>query len=349
MSPNADYLLKISQLSLKYEGAKRLAISAIDLNIFRGELIVLMGQSGSGKSTLLRAIAGLEEPGSGSIELNGTVIFNQSTNVDPGKRNIGLVFQDYALFPHLSVKKNIAYGINHKLDKTKIVKEYLELVGLEGFENRYPHELSGGEQQRIALARTLAPKPSILLMDEPFSNLDEALKIELRTQLVKLVRETRTTAILVTHDIEDALRIADRIVVLRKGIVEQFDSPQEIYYQPANIQTAKFFGKINLIDASLRLITKLQLDHLVLQEVVEEMLLGIRPENWTISVNQKQGFVAAIIQSVQFVGNYSELKILTTNITVTIYHVSSNWQVGQNVWIKVLDPSKVCLFLNSPK
>ena len=206
----------------------------------RGELVALLGESGSGKTTLLRLIAGFERPSSGSIVLNENTLVDRNRFVVPEKRRVGMVFQDYALFPHLSVHQNIAIG-KSAADALSI-DDWLNLVGLDGLGQRKPHELSGGQQQRVAIARSLAATPEILLLDEPFSNIDESLKFGFRMELRSILRKVGMNAIFVTHDTKDALAVADSIVVLKDGCIRQAGTPQEIYTQPADTYVAGLMG-----------------------------------------------------------------------------------------------------------
>lgn len=234
--------LSINNVSVGYYQTN--VVKSFGFDLQRGEIGCLLGPSGCGKTTLLRAIAGFEPINSGEIYLNDHLISSVDQNTAPEKRNIGMVFQDFALFPHLTITDNITFGIRKSGThyKQQRCRELLSLVGLEGFESRYPHELSGGQQQRVALARALAPNPALLLMDEPFSSLD----VELRTQMVKDVREvlkqTNTTAILVTHDQHEAFLLADHIGVMNEGKLQQWDSGYNLYHKPANLFVADFIG-----------------------------------------------------------------------------------------------------------
>jgi len=206
------------------------------LEVGDGQIVALIGESGCGKTTLLRVIAGLECPSNGSITLGDKDVCNQSIFLPPEKRNVGLVFQDNALFPHLTVKKNIEFGIKNLAiqDRKLRFEEILELTNLGDFLDRYPHELSGGQQQRVALARALVCKPNVLLLDEPFSNMDEPLKVKLRAEIKTLITNTKTTTLLVSHDIRDAFAVADSIVILRDGKIEQVGTEQELKNKPQN-------------------------------------------------------------------------------------------------------------------
>jgi iron(III) transport system ATP-binding protein len=211
--------IQIRDLQFHYKHANRNTLERIQIEIERGEIISILGKSGSGKSTLLRIIAGLENPSGGSFEVNGEVMFDPATFIAPEKRGIGVVFQDYALFPHMTVGQNIMYGLRKMSRKKKQerLEEMLDLVNLADYRHRYPYELSGGQQQRVALVRALAPAPSLLLLDEPFSNLDADLQEKIRDELKAVLKKTGITSILVTHDVADAKAIADRIFYMNEG------------------------------------------------------------------------------------------------------------------------------------
>lgn len=223
------------------------AVNALNIEIKKGEMAALLGPSGCGKTTLLRMIAGFETPTSGTIRVNGRVI----NDMPPQQRKIGIVFQDYAIFPTMTVFDNIAYGLKiKKVSKEEIytsVMEYLGLVGLVGYEKRMPSQLSGGQQQRVALARALITKPEVLLLDEPLSNLDAALRLRIRKEIRKIQQALGITAVFVTHDQEEALSIADKIFVMRNGSLMQAGSPAEIYARPQNDFVADFIGKSNIL------------------------------------------------------------------------------------------------------
>ncbi|WP_312048525.1 ABC transporter ATP-binding protein [Exiguobacterium profundum] len=215
--------VQINDLHFSYKGAHEETIKGFSISITKGEIVSLLGDSGSGKSTILRLIAGLEMPNQGVVVVNDCVCCDDCQFMPPEARGVGMVFQDYALFPHMTVEKNIRFGL-HKLNRKERnarVEEMLALVNLTEFRHRYPYELSGGQQQRVALARALAPKPSLLILDEPFSNLDTSLQHRIRDDLRRLLKQTGTTTIFVTHDEEDAEALADRIVYLGEGKIKK--------------------------------------------------------------------------------------------------------------------------------
>lgn len=238
-------MLKIERLSKSF--ASKSVLDDISLHIRSGEIISILGRSGSGKSTLLNLIAGFERAEIGTITLENRIISSEEFFVDPSKRSIGFVFQNYALFPHLTVSENIAFGIAQlsKDERSDRVDKLLSLINLEGYGSKYPDTLSGGEQQRIALARVLATEPSVVLLDEPFSNVDTVLKTTIRDELTHILRSSGTTAILVTHDPYEAMAISDRIAYIDNGKIVQYDTPEALYSTPVNENVAAFFGPIN--------------------------------------------------------------------------------------------------------
>lgn len=239
---NTIKMLTVHSLSKSYDRRKTYALKDVSFTLKAGDVCAIVGESGSGKTTLVRLIAGLERPDEGTIELNGKLMSSPDTFVLPEKRKIGLVFQEYALFPHLTVLDNVLYGISKLRNKKSRAKEMLDLVELSEMETRYPHQLSGGQQQRVALARALAPKPSLLILDEPFSNLDTMLRMQMRTQVFEIIEKTGVTALFVTHDTRDALSVADDIMILQEGQVIQKDAAANLYIKPSSLYVASLFG-----------------------------------------------------------------------------------------------------------
>jgi iron(III) transport system ATP-binding protein len=222
------------------------------LEVPEGSLTAVLGPSGSGKTTLLRLLAGFDRPDGGSISIGGTVVEDEHTHLPPEYRRVGYVPQDGALFPHLNAAGNIGFGLPRAERKSGRAEELLELVGLAGEGERYPHQLSGGMQQRVALARALATRPSLVLLDEPFASLDAALRAEVRADVARVLADTGTTAVLVTHDQDEALSLADRVAVLRGGRVAQCAGPEEIYHDPLDPALASFVGDANLLPGTVR-------------------------------------------------------------------------------------------------
>ena len=236
--------LEVSQLKVQYAGRTRPAVDGVSFGLRSGDIGVLIGPSGCGKTTLLRAVAGLEAVAAGSIKLSGQVVSSAAINLAPEARRIGMVFQDYALFPHLDVRHNVGFGIHHqpKAERRDRVAEVLALVGLSGSEKRYPHELSGGQQQRVALARAMAPKPQLLLLDEPFSNLDVDLRERLAHEVRAILKAAGATALFVTHDQLEAFAIGDTIGVMHEGQLHQWADAYSLYHRPATRFVADFIG-----------------------------------------------------------------------------------------------------------
>jgi iron(III) transport system ATP-binding protein len=244
--------LELRYVSCAYETG-RPAVQGISFAAREGEILCLLGPSGCGKTTILRAIAGFEPVRSGQIFLSGQLVSSPDVMTPTENRRVGMVFQEYALFPHLRVQDNIAFGLRHlvRSERAAMVEEMLRLTGLEGFERRYPHELSGGQQQRVALARALVRNPVVLLLDEPFSNLDPDMTGRMRQELHDLLRRTKTTTVLVTHDHDEAFAMADRIAVLNRGRLEQFDTPEMMYHMPATPFVADFVGQADFIPGTV--------------------------------------------------------------------------------------------------
>lgn len=254
--------LPVRDLSQKYVTLKNVqksfdgltAVQNVNLDIARGEFFSLLGPSGCGKTTTLRLLAGLEELSAGEIYLDKLCVASNGFSIPPEKRGVGIVFQDYALFPHLSVYANVAFGLYglSKADIKQRVAQMLTLVGLQGSAEKYPHELSGGQKQRVALARTLAPCPSVILLDEPFSNLDAELRDSLRHETKAILQANGSTVVLVTHDQEEALSLSDRVGVMNDGKIEQIGTPYDVYHQPQTRFVANFVGKADFFPAVIK-------------------------------------------------------------------------------------------------
>jgi iron(III) transport system ATP-binding protein len=240
-------MIRLERVSKRFGAV--LAVDEASLEIGRGEFVALLGPSGCGKTTLLRLIAGFEAPDAGTVRLGEDLVAGGAW-VPPERRHVGMVFQDYALFPHLTVARNVGYGLPRS-GRAVRVAEALDLVGLSRLGDRYPHELSGGQQQRVALARALAPEPAVVLLDEPWSNIDPVLRSSMREELASILRATGVTVLLVTHEQEEAFSLADRVALMRDGAVVQTGAPEEIYYGPATRWAAEFVGAANVLPGRL--------------------------------------------------------------------------------------------------
>ncbi|SER86607.1 ABC transporter ATP-binding protein [Salisediminibacterium halotolerans] len=313
--------IEMKNISKRFGRHDSPAVDKMSLDISKGEIITLLGPSGCGKTTTLRMIAGFEQPTAGTIEIGGTKVFDEGESLPPEKRGIGMVFQDYALFPHMNILKNVMFGLTKwpTREKKNRAREVLELVGLEEYANRYPTELSGGQQQRIALARALAPKPHVVLMDEPFSNLDAGLREKMRFDVTNILRKANTTAIMVTHDQKDAFAVSNRVVVMNDGVIQQIDQPKEMYRCPKNCFVAQFVGKTNLLDG--RMAEDQQSIHTHIgkvslpeqwQERLETVKLSIRPEGCRLA-EQGSGAYCGQVERVTYGGEYQELYVRLHN------------------------------------
>ncbi len=249
MDAAAASLVTLEDVWKSHEPGSPAAVSGLSFALGRNEILALLGPSGSGKTTTLRLIAGFDRPDSGRILLNGAPVSGEGMWIEPEQRRIGMVFQDYALFPHLTLLDNVMFGLRNgsRQSRADAARDMLSVVGMAELAHRYPHELSGGQQQRVALARALAPGPLVLLLDEPFSNLDVDMRAEMRDELLRILRASETSAIMVTHDQEEALAVADRVGVLNQGRLEQLSEPEVLYRRPCTRFVAEFVGQSDFI------------------------------------------------------------------------------------------------------
>jgi len=294
--------LNIQKL-VKYYNKDNPIIKELDFSVKKGEFVSFIGESGSGKTTFLKCLAGLEKINSGKITLNNKILNDKDIFIKPHLRKIGLIFQDYPLFPHLNVLDNIKINLNESYYTN--LDYYIDLMGLSNLLKRFPHELSGGEQQRVSIARALVREPDLLLMDEPFSNLDFAIKSKIQNEIYKILKKTNTTTILVTHDIKDTFDISDKLLVFKAGIVQQFDNPEEMYCNPANCYCAKMLGELNQIQ-------------------IENKEFYIRPEKIKIVKDSKY---KVKVEKISFVGK--EYKIEAT-LNGDIIHFFSNNNISSS-------------------
>ncbi|MBX2826095.1 MAG: ABC transporter ATP-binding protein [Gammaproteobacteria bacterium] len=329
----------MSKISIR--NIARYTLNGVDLDVVDGEILTLLGSSGSGKSTLLRLIAGIDRPDRGSIEIDGEVMTGDGTFVLPEHRKVGVVFQNYSLFPHLSVKENILFGLKdrHSSQADDRYQELEIIFGLQDLARRFPHQISGGQQQRVAVARAMAPQPSILLFDEPFSNLDEYLRENVRRDIRQILKENGLTAVFVSHDKKDALSISDRIAILNEGVVEQVDSPEMMYTCPKSAYIAEYFGKTNLIQASA---TEKGFDtpfgflpHQHAEDQGAAGLLSIRP-HWCV-VDKEQPFIKGKVDHIVDYGECKEVTLCTEQkqqIFIHLHHhepVQPGHEIGVHV------------------
>lgn len=307
-------ILRTKNLTKTYPGNKYRSLIDFNLQVEEGQITALLGESGCGKTTALRVIAGFEHAEKGEVIINNRIMADENTFVGPNKRGVGIVFQDYALFPHKTVWNNITFGLQKmsKKEQQETAEKVLELTGLKGYEKRYPHQLSGGQRQRVALARALAPNPGVLLMDEPFSNIDSMKKNVIREEVREILKAAGTTAIFVTHDTKDVLAIADRVAVMKEGLKLQEGTPREIYNHPANEYIAHFFGKTNTFQGIIIDKNKIDSEIGVLSSAttlsnLSKVILSIRPNSFSVhSVPQSEAIPVQITKSI-FMGEYTEL------------------------------------------
>lgn len=331
--------IELKHITKRY--GQQVAVNDVSLSIEEGDLLVLLGRSGCGKTTMLRLIAGLERPESGEIWLAGQPVSRGNLWVPAEERRVGMVFQDYALFPHIDVLNNVTFGINgQRKEKQKRALEVLELVGLAGYEKRMPHELSGGQQQRVALARALAPQPHVLLLDEPFSNLDAALRTQVRSEVRDILREAGTTSVFVTHDQEEALSLSDKVAVMFGGELAQMGTPFELYTRPNSKRVASFIGESNLIPAQAHgnhansPLGQVRL----LQPQQGEVELLIRPEMLHL-LPTDEGTVATVLWR-EYYGHNQRIGLRLEDGTELVARQDAQivYEVGQQVRVSVYAP-----------
>jgi iron(III) transport system ATP-binding protein len=310
------------------------ALDHFSLDVWESGVVTLLGPSGCGKTTALRVMAGFESA-TGSIEIHGRKVLDEAVFVPPEKRRVGMVFQDYALFPHMTVAANVAYGLP-KGDRDPRVREVLELVGLIGLEDRMPNELSGGQQQRVALARALAPKPEVILLDEPFSNLDASLRDRVRRELRLILTEAGTTAVFVTHDQEEALATSDIVAVMKDGRVLQADTPADLYSNPADPWIAEFLGDADVLESEAR---NGRADTPVGSfdtDLVGRVSVIIRPENVQISLGETPN---AVVAGSEFFGHDQLVTVALNGGTRVRARIGPRpvYRVGQACRVRAID------------
>jgi multiple sugar transport system ATP-binding protein len=323
------------------------AVNNVSLTVEPGSFLTLLGPSGCGKTTLLRCIAGLEDPNEGEIYIGDKLVFSSATGISlpPGQRDLGLVFQNYALWPHMKVDRNITFALEirkmPKEEMQKRVKEALSEVQMEGYEDRYPREMSGGQQQRIALARMLAYRPKVFLMDEPLSNLDARLRMDMRTELKRLHHISGATTIYVTHDQVEALTMSTNIAVMKLGVIQQMASPDRVYHFPFNLFVADFIGnpKVNLLDGCVNGGNAVQVAdfeiHMDTHSARGEAVVAVRPEDIAVSTTPERGAIEFTAYSVLPAGADSTIVARRgqTELTVKVMGISKI-TMDQKIWLK---------------
>ncbi len=312
-----------------------LVLEGVDLTIDRGELTAILGPSGSGKTTLLRLLAGFEHVDAGTITIDDRVVDDGSRFVPPERRRIGYVPQEGALFPHLTVAGNVGFGLPRRERTAARINELLDLIGLTGYDRRYPHELSGGQQQRVALARALAIKPALILLDEPFSSLDAALRTSVRADVVRVLRRAGATALLVTHDQDEALSMADRVAVLRNGVIAQVGTPKELYERPADMDIARFLGEANVVDGIVA-------EGLLRTSMNPDVTVMVRPEHIQITRGHGAAGVRGRVEDLHYYGHDTIMTVRPADGSAPIrVRVVGTHPISQDddVTLTVTDPS----------
>jgi iron(III) transport system ATP-binding protein len=336
MAPS-DAIVSISGVTRAY--GPTVAVDRAELTLSRGRILGLLGASGSGKSTLLRTIAGLESIDAGTIVIDGQIVSVAGRTVPPEARRVGIVFQDFALFPHLTVAQNIGFGLKGRADRNVVVGRLLERLRIADRGQTFPHTLSGGEQQRVALARALARDPKVILLDEPFSSLDGALRAEVREDLAQTLRDTGASTIIVTHDAEDAMTMADDLALMDAGRVIQVGTPQELYTRPTSVAAARLLGPLNLVDALVRqgIATSL-LGQKAVTAPDGPARMGVRPMDLTLN-GSGTGLEAHVV-SVSFAGHHNVVRAKAGGVALAIHHTGPEPAAGSLVGVTV-DPQRL--------
>ena len=341
-------LLKVDNIACHYDDEK--IFDSLSFHVNRGEIVSLLGPSGCGKTTALRAVAGFEQITRGEIRLNGHIVAQPDASVPPEKRDIGMVFQDYALFPHLTVAQNIGFGLRHfsKAAQLEQTGHMIDAVGLGGYEQRFPHELSGGQQQRVALARALAPHPSLLLMDEPFSNLDVELRERLSLEVRDILKKEGITGILVTHDQHEAFAISDKVGVMHNGQILQWDTPYNLYHEPSQRFVADFVGQGSFLNATVSapdtfetIIGTLKANRAYMFDTDSSVEILLRPDD---IVPDEQGDISATVIERAFKGAeiLYTLALPTGETLLSLFPSHCNYPVGEKVTVRAAVDHLIC-------
>jgi iron(III) transport system ATP-binding protein len=346
-NPHIPDALSVSGLTKRFDPREPAVVSDVSFSVAPGEIFALLGPSGCGKTTTLRLVGGFERPDAGTIVAGGQALDDARRHVAPERRGIGLVFQDYALFPHLTVVDNVVFGLRGlpRERRRARAREVLGLLGLGGLEMRHPHELSGGQQQRVAIARTIAPSPRLILLDEPFSNLDALLRQVTRQEIRHLFKREGVSVVLVTHDQEEALSFADRIAVMRSGRIEQTGTAEEVYNRPRTLFVAQFLGRTNLLmshaegrEAATPL-GRVKTD----RPASGSVLLSLRPEHLTLIPASEIGLeICGIVASREFRGHDITFRVEIGGAEYLVHTDNRmTFGVGDRVGVRALEPAVV--------
>ncbi len=345
MTTTSTTTININNLTKRFGDVT--AVNNVSLSIETGSFLTLLGPSGCGKTTLLRCIAGLDDPNEGEILIGDKLVFSSKKGISlpPGKRDLGLVFQNYALWPHMTVYKNMTFALEiQKLTKEEMdkrVKESLAEVQMSGYEDRYPREMSGGQQQRIALARMLAYRPKVFLMDEPLSNLDARLRMDMRTELKRLHHVSGATTVYVTHDQVEALTMSTNIAVMKEGVIQQLGTPDRVYHYPANLFVADFIGnpKVNLLEGDVKGRNRVAICdftvELETQNRAGKVVVAVRPEDISVSTRPLDGAIEFSAYSVLPAGADTTIVARRCDQEVTVKVMGiSKIKLDEKIWLK---------------
>ena len=339
-------LLTVHGLTKRYAPSAPPVVDDLGFAVEDGEILALLGPSGCGKTTTLRLVAGFERADAGQIVCAGKTFCDAGIHEPAERREVGLVFQDYALFPHLSVLDNVQFGLRHlpRAERTDRARDVLARVGLKGYESRPPHQLSGGQQQRVALARTMAPAPRLILLDEPFSNLDALLRQATRAEVRALLKAEGMTAVLVTHDQEEALSFADRVAVMRAGRIEQVGTPEALYARPRTLFVAQFLGRTNLLlSTAAGREAETPLGRLAIDRPTDgPVLLSLRPEHLTLDAPAGEGVPTGHVVAREFKGHDITFRVDLNGSEYLVHtHNRMPYGPGDAVQVRALEPAVV--------
>lgn len=323
------------------------AVQAVNLTVLPGEIVALVGPSGCGKTTALRIVAGFERPDAGSLDIGGVRVAGPGVYVPPERHSVGMVFQEYALFPHMTVLDNVSYGLGRRAAARETALALLSELHLTGLEDRLPASLSGGQQQRVALARALAPRPAVLLLDEPLSNLDERHRAQLRHEVRRVLKNTGTSAIFVTHDQEEALMVADTVAVMNAGRLEQIGPPEEVFHQPANLFVAEFFGATAFLSGVVEgsgIQTELgRLDQPANLPGGERLQVLVRPDDLILSGGDSGG---AVVEERRFAGihNHYRVRLPSQRVVNCLTDHTEVYALGESVTVELARRHPLAVF-----
>ena len=339
-------ILSVQDLTKRFDPDTPPVVHDVSFDVGDGEIFAILGPSGCGKTTTLRCIAGFERVTSGTVSVRNRMLSGPGVHVSPEERTVGIVFQNYALFPHLTVLDNVAFGLNGaaEAEREERARDALGMVGLDGFEDRQPQHLSGGQQQRVALARTLAPEPDLILLDEPFSNLDALLREETRQEVRELLKNKGMSAVLVTHNQEEALSFADRLGVMRGGQIDQVGTPEEVYYQPRTLFVAQFLGRTNLLLSQAAGTTAdtplgtVALNH----EAEGTVLVSMRPEHLALEAPENADGPVGTVVGRAFKGHDITYRVCCNGSEYLVHSDNRTlYEPGDTVAIRALEPAVV--------